>query len=436
MKVLHFDCFAGISGDMALGAFVDLGVDPEELRNELEKLGLEGWKLEFNRDSRNGIGGVHALVDLGGSADHLTGEEDHHHKHHEHHTHHHDRHERCTDDDHEHHHDHAHNSWKEIRSLIEKAPLREGAKKRALDIFGRIAEAESKVHGVPAEDIAFHEVGALDSIIDIAGAAICLDLLKPEKITAGEIELGGGTVKCAHGILPVPAPATQLLVRGLPVKTGGFDKEMTTPTGAAILASCVDEFITGPVSFREIKTGIGIGGRKLDKPNILRVSWRETQGSRRETDGAQSRLWTSEELILLEANIDDMTGEALGFLMERLFSSGALDVSFIPCTMKKSRPGVVVSVLGRPEGLDALRETFFRHSTTIGFREKAVNRLSLKREEKIFQSPLGEVREKTIFLGGERLGSKIEFEDRARLAREKDVSLDKAERLILGGEGK
>jgi uncharacterized protein (TIGR00299 family) protein len=445
MKVLHFDCFAGISGDMALGAFVDLGVDPDELRNELGKLGLEGWKLECNRDSRNGIGGVHAMVDLGGSTDHLAQEEDHHdhhhhehdqHEHHEHHAHyHHEHHERGAD--HEHHHDHsghAHNSWKEIHSLIERSSLREGAKKRSLDIFSRIAEAESQVHGVPVEDIAFHEVGALDSIIDIAGAAICLDLLNPEKITAGEIELGGGTVKCAHGILPVPAPATQLLVRGLPVRAGGFDREMTTPTGAAILASCVDEFITGPVSFKEIKTGTGIGSRKLDKPNILRVSWRETGAAQTE------KPWLREELTLLEANIDDMTGEALGFLMERLFSSGALDVSFIPCTMKKSRPGVVVSALGRPDSLDALRETFFRYSTTIGFRERAVNRLSLKREEKILPGPkgssLGEAREKTVFLGGERLGAKIEFEDRARLAREKGVSLEEAERLLRGGEGR
>jgi uncharacterized protein (TIGR00299 family) protein len=414
VKVLHFDCFAGISGDMALGALVDLGVDPGELVKELGKLGLDGWKLEFTGDSRNGIAGLHALVDLSGSGGH---EHSHNHEPHEHHEH-----------GHDHHEHHAHNSWKDIRSLIEKSSLREGAKKRALDIFGRIAGAESKVHGVPVEDIAFHEVGALDSIIDIAGAAICLDILGPEKITAGEIELGGGTVKCAHGILPVPAPATQLLVRGLPVRTGGFDKEMTTPTGAAILASCVDEFITGPVSFREIKTGIGIGGRKMDKPNMLRVSWRETGGVQ------EAGPWTEENLTLMEANIDDMTGEELGFLMERLFDSGALDVSFSPCTMKKSRPGVVVSVLGRRDSLDTLRETFFRQSATTGFRETAVNRLSLRREEKTIPGPSGEAREKTVFLGGERLGSKIEFEDRARLARERGVSLKEAGRLIRGGE--
>jgi uncharacterized protein (TIGR00299 family) protein len=407
---------------MALGAFVDLGVDPDELRKELGKLGLAGWKLEFARDSRNGIGGIHASVILdeedGNHGPHGHHGHEHNHEHHEH--------------EHHDHGEHAHNSWKEIRALIEKAALRDGAKTRALDIFSRIAVAESKVHGVPVEDVAFHEVGAMDSIIDIVGAAICLDILGPEKITAGEIELGGGTVKCAHGILPVPAPATELLMQGLPVRTGGFNKEMTTPTGAAILASCVDEFITGPASFKEIKTGVGIGNRKLDKPNVLRVSWREMDLPVESAAG--ERPWISEELTLLEANIDDMTGEALGFLMERLFEAGALDVSFTPCTMKKSRPGVMVSVLVRGDRLDALRETFFCHSTTIGFRESAVNRLSLRREETTLSGPFGEAKEKTVFYGGEKLSSKIEFEDRARLAREKGISLSEAERIILRGD--
>jgi uncharacterized protein (TIGR00299 family) protein len=287
----------------------------------------------------------------------------------------------------------------------------------------------------------------MDSIIDIVGSAVCLDILAPEKITAGEIELGAGTVKCAHGILPVPAPATQILLQGLPVKTGGFDREMTTPTGAAILASCVDEFITGPVSFAEIKTGIGIGNRKLDKPNILRVSWRETQGSWRETQSSRretqgpwretggegasgDKPWIGEELSLLEASIDDMTGEALGFLMEKLFESGALDVTFTPCTMKKSRPGVTVSALGRREKLDDLRKTFFCHSTTIGFRETAVSRLSLKREEKTLSGPFGSVKEKTVFYGEKELRTKIEFEDRAALARKRGIPLSEAEGII------
>jgi uncharacterized protein (TIGR00299 family) protein len=409
VKILHFDCFAGISGDMALGAFVGLGVDPEELRRGLAGLGLGGWKLDFVRDERCGITGAHAIVDLSGSADHA------------------DRH----GGDHHHHQHHQHTSWKDIRELLEESEISRGAKERALDIFGRIAEAEGQVHGVPVDAVAFHEVGAMDSIIDIVGAAICLEILKPEKITCGEIELGGGMVQCAHGILPVPAPATTILLRGLPVRTGGFNKEMTTPTGAAILASCVDEFITAPVSFRELKTGYGIGTRKMEKPNVLQLSWREVE-NKPEAQAGGEKPWMREELLLLEANIDDMTGEALGFLMERFFDAGALDLVFTPVTMKKSRPGVTVSVLCPREKAGTLGEIFFRHSTTIGFRETPVNRFSLKREVKTLEGDFGRAREKIAYTAGGKTKSKIEYEDRARLAREEDISLDEAEALIRG----
>lgn len=428
MRTLHFDCFAGISGDMALGAFADLGVDQDRLRAELGKLGLHGWKLEFRRDERCGISGTRAVVELE-SDDHHAHDDDHHHAHdhqgghdHDHHDHEHHR-----EHDHEH---HSHNSWRDIRALIEGAGLSAGAEKRSLDIFSRIAAAEAQVHGVPVDDIAFHEVGALDSIIDIVGTAVCLDLLQPDRVTASEIELGGGTVKCAHGVLPVPAPATLLLIAGLPVKTGGFQKEMTTPTGAAILASCVDEFVSG-ASFTELRTGYGVGTRKLDKPNVLRVSWREEASPA----GGNSAPWETEELVLIEANIDDMTGEAFAFLSEKLFESGALDVTLAPCVMKKSRPGTIVSVLCPPGRLDSLRRAVFTHSTTLGFRECAVRRLSLKREESRLSGSLGDVRTKTAFLGGRALRSKVEFDDRARVARERGCSLDEAERLIQGETG-
>jgi uncharacterized protein (TIGR00299 family) protein len=493
LKTLHFDCFAGISGDMALGAFVDLGVDPAILRSELEKLGLTGWKLRFERDQRCGITGTHAVVDLGDRQDHLAmdgtpdspgsdpgsigipgqtaegsadvqyhyhGQEGHHqgHSHGDHaHPHEHDGiHDHTNESDdsghdniHSHgqdHGDHSGAAWKDIRTLIQGAGLSEGTKKRALDIFTRIAEAESQVHGTAPEDITFHEVGALDSIIDILGVAICLDLLKPDRITCSAIELGGGMVRCAHGVLPVPAPATVILTRGMPVRTGGFQKEMTTPTGAAILASAVDEFVDKR-SFREIKTGYGIGTRKMDKPNVLRVSLREEDPV--QNTGPAGDLWKTEELILMETNIDDMTGEALGFLMESLFTAGALDVTFTPCVMKKSRPGTIVSVLTDPEKIGPLREILFRKSSAIGFREIPVRRLSLRREEDrlnpeagisgIWASDLSKAagfvnaRRKTVFYGTERLRSKIEFEDRARLARERDISLEEAERIIKDG---
>jgi uncharacterized protein (TIGR00299 family) protein len=300
-------------------------------------------------------------------------------------------------------------------------------------MFTRLAEAEAQVHGVNTGDVAFHEVGALDSIIDVVGAAICLDLLKPDRITCGEVELGGGTVACAHGVLPVPAPATLILVRGMPVSAGGFNKEMTTPTGAAILAASVDEFIpSGTPSgvFREVKTGYGIGTRRMEKPNLLRVSWRESGGTSLSGLGGENRPWAAESLTLLETNIDDMTGEALGFLMERLFDAGALDVTFTPCVMKKSRPGTIVSALGKGGGLDSLRECLFRHSTAIGFREIPVNRLSLARREDRIAGDFGGAGRKTVFYGDTPLRSKIEFEDRARLARERGISLDDAEQIL------
>jgi uncharacterized protein (TIGR00299 family) protein len=390
VKTLHFDCFAGISGDMTLGALVDLGADPDALRRELDKLGAEGWELIFHRDERGGITGTHAVVGLGASS----------------------------------HHHHRHTTWKDIRRLIEDSEISGGAKKRALAIFQRVAEAEAQVHGTAVEDVTFHEVGALDSIIDIVGTAICLDMLKPERITCGEIELGGGTVECAHGVLPVPAPATLLLVRGMPVKTGGFSKEMTTPTGAGILAASADAFITSG-SFTELKTGYGIGTRKMDKPNVLRVSWREEKPA-----ADKEEPWKTEELILLETNIDDMTGEALGFLMERLFEAGALDVTLTPCAMKKSRPGTIVSALASADRLSVLRRTMFQHSAAIGFREIPVRRLSLPRAESRIAGAFGEARLKTAFLEEKPLRSKIEYEDRARIACEQGISLEEAARII------
>jgi uncharacterized protein (TIGR00299 family) protein len=422
MKTLHFDCFAGISGDMTLGALVDLGVDPERLKIELAKLNLDGWKLDFVKERRGGITGIHAIVDLVGDTSHIADAEERRRCHGEEHSHHHHTHD--GDGAHGAAHgathnasDHTHRRWKDIRLLITRSNIAEGAKTRALDIFTRIAEAEAKVHDTPVEDVAFHEVGALDSIIDIVGAAICLDFLKPDRITCGEVELGGGVVRCAHGVLPVPAPATQLLIRGMPVTTGGFDKEMTTPTGAAILAASVDEFIT-TARFREALTGYGIGTRNMERPNFLRVSLREEAG--------EAAPWKTETLTLVEAAIDDMTGEAFGFLMESLFEAGALDVTLSPCVMKKSRPGTIVSILTNAGRLDSVRRALFHRSSTIGFREIDVRRLYLERREETQSREFGAARIKTALWEGEPLRVKMEADDRARIAREKNCNLDEA----------
>lgn len=398
---LHFECQAGISGDMALGALVDLGLDPEQLRSELKKLGLDGWELRFQRDERGGIGGTRAIVDLANQAPpRLVAPQAQ---------------------------AHVHRPWRDIRALIEGSDLSPGARTRALDIFTRIAQAEAQVHGVAVDEVAFHEVGALDSIIDIVGVAVGLDLLAPDRITASEIELGGGTVRCAHGVLPVPAPATLLLCQGLPVRTGGFQKEMTTPTGAAILASSVDEFVT-TARFIEVKTGYGIGTRKLDRPNVLRVSWRKEDLASRPSENQSP--WTTEELVLIETNIDDMTGEALGFALERLLEEGALDVTLTPCVMKKSRPGTVLAVLCRPEGLDRVRRFLFRETSTLGFRETLVRRLSLPRTEQTLPTSRGPVRYKSVEFEGQEPRGKVEYDDRARVARDTGESLDAADRLL------
>jgi uncharacterized protein (TIGR00299 family) protein len=394
MKTLHFDCFAGISGDMTLGALVGLGVDPEYLRQELGKLGVPGWALEFRRESRCGIAGTRTVVRLDDALEPHGG----------------------------HRHEHPNRSWKDIRALLSASGIRESAKARALDIFGRLAEAEATVHGVPADEVTFHEVGALDSIIDVVGAALCLDALAPDRVTASPVELGGGTVRCAHGELPVPAPATLLLCKGMLVTTGGFDKEMTTPTGAAILASCVGAFGTA-ARFTEISTAYGVGSRQMDKPNVLRASLREEADG---TAGRGAEPWLTEYLVQLEAAIDDMTGEALGFFMDCLFEQGALDVTLSPCVMKKSRPGTIVAVLCREERLARIRETMFTRSETIGFRETLVKRLSLRREEQVLTGDFGTARAKTVFWGDAPLRAKIEYDDRARVARERGISLDAA----------
>ncbi|GHU43145.1 UPF0272 protein [Spirochaetia bacterium] len=404
MKTLHFDCFAGISGDMTLGALVDLGVNADELTSELNKLNLKGWSIEFFKDERCGITGTRAVVK---DQTHRDGDTPH----------------------------NAHTHWSEIRSLIEKSALSGAIKKRSIKIFDLIAGAEAEVHGVEKENVAFHEVGAIDSIIDIVGAACAIEQLKPDKITAGAVELGGGFVKCAHGTLPVPAPATLLLCRGMPVKTGGFDKEMTTPTGAGILAACVDEFITGENNFKEIKSAYGIGNRKLDKPNVLRVSWRTTFDKPlcENSKALCANNFIEEKLVLIETNIDDMTGESFGFLMDKLFETGALDVTFTPCVMKKSRPGTIVSVLCRCEHIAVLRKTLFKHSTTIGLRESIVNRVSLQREQKKVTGDFGEALVKTVNVDAQTKREKIEFDDRARIANKTGASLDEAKNLIRKG---
>ncbi|MDR2602770.1 MAG: nickel pincer cofactor biosynthesis protein LarC [Spirochaetaceae bacterium] len=402
MKTLHFDCFAGVSGDMVLGALVDLGVNEDELLTELKKLPLKGWSLNFSREERGGIYGTRAVVNAdvknassGGGAGHS----------------------------HEHDGEAPHNSWREIRRMLLESGLREDAKNTALRIFSRIAEAEASVHGVNCEDVCFHEVGAVDSIIDVAGAAVCLGILKPDRITAGPLELGGGSVKCAHGVLSVPVPAVLKLCEGLPVKTGGFNREMTTPTGAGILAVCADSF-TQTGAFTHLKTGWGVGARILDKPNVLCVSWREEEAA----PGGGSDFIT-ETLYESRAAIDDMSAEELAFLSESLFKAGALDVSLSPCVMKKGRPGTEISALCDIKAFNGVKECFFQKSATLGLRVFKVERISLKRDIHEANTIYGKLRKKSVNRGGMET-FKIEYEDRLNFANKKNISLFQADVLL------
>lgn len=272
MRTLYYDCFSGISGDMNLGAMIDLGVEPEYLIEELEKLNLKGeYKLKITKDSRKGIHGTKVEVILQNNQEDICCQEhahEHHHEHnHEHHCHNHSQHHH-----HEHgqEHDHEHRNLKDIEEIIKSSSLSERVKDLSLNIFMKVAEAEAKVHGKPLYEVHFHEVGAIDSIVDIVGAAICMDYLKVDQVLASPVELGGGFVKCAHGLIPVPAPATLEILKGVPVKTGAIQFETTTPTGAAILAASVQEF-TELKGFIIDKIGYGIGGRDTEIPNVLRA---------------------------------------------------------------------------------------------------------------------------------------------------------------------
>lgn len=386
MRILYYDCFAGISGDMNLGAMIDLGVDPDYLIAELQKLNIEGFHLEIQKDIRRGISGTKATVVI----------------------------ENPENEKHRH--------LRHVEELVNQSTLSPEVKILSLKIFDLIAVAEGKVHDISKERVHFHEVGALDSIADIVGAAICLDYMKVDKVMSSPIQLGGGMVKCAHGIMPVPAPATALIVQNVPVKTGLVQHEATTPTGAAILVATVDEF-TGQINFPIQKTAYGIGQRDVSEvPNVLRVYLSE---SGENTDN--TRL---EEAWMLECNIDDMNPEWFDHLFATLFNAGASDVFLTPIIMKKSRPANMLSVLCSKNIVPEMKAIIFNNSTTIGLREYPVTKTVLERQEKEIETELGKVRVKCSYFQGKEIRFKPEFEDLKKLANEHGLSLNEVEKII------
>jgi len=422
MRTLYYDCFSGISGDMNLAAMLNLGVKESHLRTELAKLNIsDEFELKITPSSKNGIHGTRVDVIL---------KEHHHHHHHSHpHTH---THEHSHEHPHTHHpksspsikhqasntkHHSQNRNLNDITTIIEQSTLSTPIKKSSLAIFKRIAIAESHVHNCPIDEIHFHEVGATDAIVDIVGAAICREALNIDQVLCSSIELGGGFVNCAHGRIPVPAPATIEILRNIPTRRGAVQHETTTPTGAAILAETVNNYTDTPALTIE-KTAYGIGHRDMEIPNALRVQLGTTS-----TIPAIRQQPLTIDAILLECTVDDMTAEALGYAMERLISAGANDVNFIPTTMKKSRPATIVSVLCSPENEEALKEIIFHETTTLGIKSITVSKTMLERRTTQCQTKYGPITIKEALLNGTLIRSKPEFEECATIARKENIPL-------------
>ena len=364
--IAYLDCFSGISGDMLLGAMVDAGLSLDDLRGDLARLPLSGYEVRAERVTKQGLAGTKVTVEVE--------------------------------------HAHAHRGLADILDLLAAADLPAEVQAGATRIFTRLAEAEAKVHGTSVEQVYFHEVGAVDAIVDVVGACCGLRRLEIEEVYASALPLGGGWVDTAHGRLPVPAPATVELLKGAPTYGGPVEKELVTPTGAAILTTLCLGF--GPMPPMTVKaTGCGAGSLDLPHPNLLRLMIGEPVEPLRE-----------QRLTVLETNIDDMNPEFYDHLMERLFAAGALEVYLTPIVMKKSRPGTLVSVLTEPAWVEALSEILFRETSTLGLRVMEVARRCLEREWREVETEYGRVRVKLGLLRGEIVTAAPEYEDCKRLA--------------------
>jgi pyridinium-3,5-bisthiocarboxylic acid mononucleotide nickel chelatase len=396
LKALHFDCFSGISGDMTLAALIDAGVNAEAIRGGLDSLGLP-IRLEVEKVRKGGFAATAVRIE--------------------------------APDEHE------HRFLPDIEAILQRGRLTPSQRDLALRIFRRLAEAEAAVHGMPLERVHFHEVGALDSIADIAGVAIGLDLLGAERITSRSVPTGSGTVKCAHGLMPIPAPGTAELLKGVPLAPSSVRAELTTPTGAAILTTVVQQWVEQPVLTVE-RVGHGAGRREfVEQPNLLRIfvgsfpphpqplspQGRGEQGAPQpaspEGRGESDQVW------MLETNLDDLPAEVIGYCYDLLLAAGALDVFTVPIFMKKNRPGVLLSVLAPEAALPVLEEILFRETTTFGVRRYPVSRHKLQRRPCTVTTPWGPVQGKLGWREGQPPVFSPEYEDCARLARQHGVPL-------------
>ena len=368
MKTLYIECNMGAAGDMLLASLSELTGDVKACEERLNSLGIPDVTYEFEKSVKCGIEGTHAHVAVNGV------EEDEHM--HEHHHHDHDDHEHTHEHSHEHHHHHTHMS--DIENIIGGLNVSDKVKADALAVYGLIAEAESKAHGKPITDIHFHEVGTMDAVADIVGVCVLMEQLGADRIVVSPLATGFGQVRCAHGILPVPAPATASIIEGIPTYSGSVEGELLTPTGAALLKHFADGFGSRPVMAIS-KTGYGMGKKDFEKANMLRTFIGEEQNE------------DDDKVIEMSCNVDDMTGEEIGYATGILMNNGALDVFTTPVYMKKNRPGILITCIVKPEDKEKFAKLIFEHTTTIGIRYTAMDRFRLARREEKVMTKFGEV---------------------------------------------
>lgn len=395
MRTLYIDCSMGAAGDMLTAALLELVEDKNAFVQKLNSIGLEGIEYRLEKSEKCGITGSHMSVLVHGQEEDET-MHDHHHE--------------------EHHYHHEHNSMDGIRHIVcEHLNISENVKKSVMDIYAIIAQAESEVHGKPVTDIHFHEVGSKDAVADVTAVCLLMEELNVEKVYASPVHVGSGTVKCAHGILPVPAPATANILKGIPVYGGSVSGELCTPTGAALLKYFVSEFREMPLMKIE-KIGYGMGKKDFERANCVRVSLGETPSKK-------------DDVLELSFNLDDMTAEKIGFAMERFFEAGALDVYTVPVGMKKQRPGTLMRLLCKEADAEKMVREIFHHTTTNGIRQARLERYVLNRRMETIETEWGPVRNKIVSgYGTER--SKLEYDDVSRIARETGMSIQEVEEKI------
>ena len=409
MKTLYFDCSSGISGNMTLAALTEIIGDENYLVEELKKLHIDGYTIDISKKVKNGITGTHVDVILAHQHEHshVHEEHEHHHEHEEH------NHEHDNENHHIHegeHHHHEHRNLHDVCEIIDNSDIDEESKELAKRIFMRVAKAESKVHNKPLDEVHFHEVGAIDSIVDIVGTAILINKIHPDKIISSVVNDGHGFIECAHGTMAVPVPATSEIFANSDVKFRqiDIDTELVTPTGAAIIAELSSEFTTLP-AMKIQKIGWGAGTKDLKIPNILKVYYGEMQEK-------------NQKIVVMETNIDDCSGEILGYTEELLFENGALDVFYTPIFMKKNRPAYRLTVVCKEPDIQKLQNIVFKETTTIGIRYRYEYRAELEREQILIDTKYGTLKAKKVVNNGETY-IYPEYESVKELAKKNDIPL-------------